>query len=108
VSQVQLSGVEVRHLQALQSVTDLEGSFRVAADRLGYTQGSISAQIGALEKMIGRPLLERAPGRPVTSGRRASSRLVAGPPAARARGVAARRRAGGRPAAAGAAVIDLR
>jgi DNA-binding transcriptional LysR family regulator len=64
VSQVQLSGVEVRHLQALQSVVE-EGSFRVAADRLGYTQGSISAQIGALEKMIGRPLLERAPGRPV-------------------------------------------
>lgn len=62
--QVQLSGVEVRHLQALQSVVE-EGSFRVAADRLGYTQGSISAQIGALEKLIGRPLLERAPGRPV-------------------------------------------
>jgi hypothetical protein len=34
VSQVQLSGVEVRHLQALQSVAE-EGSFRVAADRLG-------------------------------------------------------------------------
>ncbi len=64
MSRAQLSGVEVRHLQALQGVVE-EGSFRGAADRLGYTQGSVSAQIGALEQMIGRSLLDRAPGRPV-------------------------------------------
>jgi DNA-binding transcriptional LysR family regulator len=61
---MQLSGIEVRHLQALRGVVE-EGSFRGAAERLGYTQGSVSAQIGALEQMLGTPLLERAPGRPV-------------------------------------------
>lgn len=64
MSRAQLSGVEVRHLLALQGVVE-EGSFRAAAERLGYTQGSVSAQIGALEQMIGATLLERAPGRPV-------------------------------------------
>jgi DNA-binding transcriptional LysR family regulator len=59
-----LSGVEVRHLLALQGVVEA-GSFRGAAERLGYSQGSVSAQIGALEQMIGTQLLERAPGRPV-------------------------------------------
>jgi DNA-binding transcriptional LysR family regulator len=64
MSRAQLSGVEVRHLQALEGVVE-EGSFRGAAERLGYTQGSVSAQIGALEQMIGTSLLDRAPGRPV-------------------------------------------
>lgn len=60
----QLKAVEVRHLLALQGVVEA-GSFRGAADRLGYTQGSVSTQIGALEQMIGSSLLDRAPGRPV-------------------------------------------
>lgn len=64
MSGAQLSGVEVRHLQALQGIVE-EGSFRGAAERLGYTQGSVSAQIVALEQMVGTTLLERAPGRPV-------------------------------------------
>jgi DNA-binding transcriptional LysR family regulator len=59
-----LSGLEVRHLQALQAVAE-EGSFRGAAERLGYAQASVSAQIDALERMVGRELLERVPGRPV-------------------------------------------
>ena len=61
--QGQLSGVEVRHLQALQGVVEAR-SFRGAAERLGYTQGSISAQISALEQMVGTTLLDRAAGRP--------------------------------------------
>jgi DNA-binding transcriptional LysR family regulator len=64
MSRVQLSGIEVRHLQALRGVVE-EGSFRGAAERLGYTQGSVSAQIGGLEQMVGTSLLERAPGRAV-------------------------------------------
>jgi DNA-binding transcriptional LysR family regulator len=64
VSSTQLSGVEVRHLRALQGVVEA-GSFRGAAERLGYSQGSVSAQIGALEQMVGESLLVRAPGRPV-------------------------------------------
>jgi DNA-binding transcriptional LysR family regulator len=47
VSSTQLSGVEVRHLRALRGVVEA-GSFRGAAERLGYSQGSVSAQIGAL------------------------------------------------------------
>lgn len=59
-----LSGLEVRHLLALQAIVE-EGSFRAAADRLGYAQPSVSAQIAALEQIIGMPLLERQGGRPV-------------------------------------------
>lgn len=64
MSVARLAGLEVRHLLALQAIVE-EGSFRAAADRLGYAQPSVSAQIAALEQMVGMPLLKRQGGRPV-------------------------------------------
>jgi DNA-binding transcriptional LysR family regulator len=57
-----LTGVELRHLAALDAVVD-EGSFARAADRLGYTQSALSQQIRALERLVGLRLLERRTGR---------------------------------------------
>jgi DNA-binding transcriptional LysR family regulator len=55
-------GIELRHLAALQAVAE-EGTFRAAAERLGYTQSAISQQIATLEKVVGTKLIER-PGGP--------------------------------------------
>jgi DNA-binding transcriptional LysR family regulator len=60
----QLSGIEVRHLQALHAVVE-EGSIRAAAERLGYAPASVSAQIASLERSVSTRLLDRDLGRAV-------------------------------------------
>jgi DNA-binding transcriptional LysR family regulator len=53
---------EVRHLEALRAVAE-EGTFRGAADTLGYSQAAISQQIAGLEAATGSPVFDR-PGGP--------------------------------------------
>src|ERR1044071_2206639 len=57
-----LLGVELRHLLALQAISE-HGSFGRAAQALGYTQSAISQQIAFLERTVGEKLVER-PGGP--------------------------------------------
>jgi DNA-binding transcriptional LysR family regulator len=54
--------LQVRHLEALKAVAE-ETTFAAAAARLGYTQSAVSQQIAALERIVGRSLLERPRGR---------------------------------------------
>jgi molybdate transport repressor ModE-like protein len=56
------SALAVRHLVAFEAVAR-EGSFRGAAERLGYTQSAVSQQIQALERVVGQRLVERAAGK---------------------------------------------
>jgi DNA-binding transcriptional LysR family regulator len=53
---------DVRHLEALRAVAE-EGTFRGAADILGYSQAAISQQIAGLEALVGSPVFDR-PGGP--------------------------------------------
>jgi molybdate transport repressor ModE-like protein len=53
--------LEVRHVRAFATVVEL-GSFSGAARELGYTQSAVSQQIGALERIVGGPVLRRPPG----------------------------------------------
>lgn len=58
--------LETRHLEALRAVAD-EGSFRAAADVLGYSQAAVSQQVAALESASGARLFDRPGGpRPVS------------------------------------------
>lgn len=69
-------GVELRHLAAVNAVATT-GSFRAAAERLGYVQSSISQQIAQLERLVGRRLFERSRGSGGVELTEAGRRLLA-------------------------------
>ena len=50
--------MELKNLRTFQTVVD-QGSYQRAAERLGYTQSTITVQIQRLEEELGVPLFER-------------------------------------------------
>jgi DNA-binding transcriptional LysR family regulator len=57
--------VDLRHLRAMAAIAE-EGTFGRAAQRLGYTQSSISQQVAGLERAVGGAVFDRPGGpRPV-------------------------------------------
>jgi DNA-binding transcriptional LysR family regulator len=54
-------GIEFRHFAALAAIAE-EGTFRAAADRLGYVQSAVSQQIAFLERALDACLIERSRG----------------------------------------------
>ncbi len=55
-------GLDLRHLAALRAIAE-QGSFKAAAQALGYTPSAISQQITSLERTVGSRLVVREHGR---------------------------------------------
>lgn len=55
-------GLDLRHLAALRAIAE-QGSFKAAAQALGYTPSAISQQITSLERTIGARVVVREHGR---------------------------------------------
>ncbi len=83
------SDVELRHLQTLRLIAQT-GSFRLAAESLGYAQPAVSQQLAALEAMVGLRLVDRRRGARVATLTEAGEILVRHADAVVARMLAAR------------------
>jgi DNA-binding transcriptional LysR family regulator len=57
-----IPGIGLRELRAVLAVAEL-GSFRRAAQDLGYTQSALSHQVATMERALGRPVFTRPGGR---------------------------------------------
>ena len=69
-----LMDVDLRHLRTLATIVE-EGTFGRAANRLGYTQSSVSQQVASLERSVGGSLFDR-PGGPRAARLTALGELV--------------------------------
>ena len=69
------AGIELRHLQTLRAIART-GSFRAAAESLGYAQPAVSQQLAALEDAVGLRLVDRRRGARVATLTEAGELLV--------------------------------